>query len=58
VSGLLTGVSHMQAVPILSSWGGVRSPSEFLRVEISAFGREMLFSFCKSWPDILKEGSR
>lgn len=55
VSGLLTGVSHMTLVPIPSTRSGVWSPPEFLQVKISAFGREMLFSFCKNCPNILKE---
>lgn len=55
VSGLLVGVSHVKLVPIPSTRRGVRSPPEFLQVTISAFGREMLFAFCKSWPNILKE---
>lgn len=55
VPGLLIGVSHMKLVPILSTQGGVQPPPELLQVNISAFGRKMRFSFCKSWPNILKE---
>lgn len=55
VSGLLVGVSHVKLVCIPSTRGSVWSPPEFLPVKISAFGRGMLFSFCKSWPNVLKE---
>lgn len=55
VSGLLGGVSHMSPVPVPRTWGGVWSPPDFLQVKITAFGREMLLSLCKSWPNTLKE---
>lgn len=55
--GSSLGCPTMSPVPILSTWGGVWSPLNFLQVKISAFGREMVLSFCKSWPNTLKEES-